>query len=500
MTKEQQRVLALARARKRKAEAQATPQAPQEAPKPQVQYTQEPYVEPEMDDALTVSETGVESSPEAAKATIRNVLQGMSFGTADEAEAALRSAFGDQGYQQNLDVIRQEMKAYAEANPGSALSQELIGAVMTPAGLLKAPAYIERAAPLVRGGIKGGTGGFLYGFGSAEGDLAQRTEEGLVGAGAGVIIGAPLEKAVSLVGNAKLNKQIKAQSRAPDIDRLKSIKDAAYEAVDQTNFAIGPGEAQQIFQRASKVADEAFYTPMPGTATAVDKAKKLLQDLTTKGMTLGQSEQVRRRLFKLAEDKTDGYIVRQMINEFDDVIEDSLAKGQIPQLQIAREANRKYKNSEAISEAFEKVDVKVGKRTEGYRKVAQSLLNNQRQMKYFTDTEKQVLQAMADGTASQRLLNTLGRFDFSAKGLAGAINLFTLASAPWTALLFVGTGGAKYMADRKAIAAAQKLIAKAGGVEAVKKASQNPNIGTASVGGVTADQIREALALEEESN
>jgi hypothetical protein len=119
-------------------------------------------------------------------------------------------------------------------------------------------------------------------------------------------------------------------------------------------------------------------------------------------------------------------------------------------------------------------------------------------MRYFTDAEKEVLQQMADGTASQKLLATLGRFDFSAKGLAGAINLFTMANAPWTALLFVGTGGAKYMADRKAIAAAKKLIAKAGGVEAVKKASQNPNLGTAGVGGVTADQIREALSLDEE--
>lgn len=501
MTKEQQRALALAKARKRKAEAQGTTQvAPEQPQRPQVQYTQEPYVEPEMADPLMVSDTGVESSPEAATATIRNVLQGMSFGTADEAEAALRSAFGDKGYDENIDLIRSEMKAYAEANPEAALTQELIGGVMSPATLLKAPAYIERAAPMLRGAIKGGVGGGVYGAASAEGDLATRAEEGLVGAGAGVIIGAPLEKAVSLLGNAKLNKQIKAQSRAPDIDRLKSIKDAAYEAVDQTNFAIGPGEAQTIFQRASKVAEDNFYTPMPGTTTAVDRARKLLETLTVKGMTLGQSEQVRRRLFKLAEDKADGYIVRQMINEFDDVIEDSLAKGQIPQLQIAREANRKYKNSEAIAEAFDKADIKVGKRTEGYRKVAQSLLKDQRQMRYFTDAEKEVLQQMADGTASQKLLATLGRFDFSAKGLAGAINLFTMANAPWTALLFVGTGGAKYMADRKAIAAAKKLIAKAGGVEVVKKASQNPNLGTAGVGGVTADQIREALSLDEEQS
>ena len=494
MTKEQAVALARARLALKKQQQQAIP----EQPKTQVQYTQEPYVEPEMTDALTVSDLGVQAQPTATRDTIRNVLQGVSFGTADEAEAALRSAFGDQTYAENIDTIRAEMSAYAEENPGSALAQELAGAFLSPAGLLKAPAYIERAAPLLRGAVKGGTGGFVYGVASAEGDLLERGEEGLVGAGAGVIIGAPLEKAVSLIGNAKLNRQIKAQSVSPDLDRLKSIKDAAYEAVDQTNFAIGPGEAQDIFKRASDIADNAFYVTTPGVTTAVDKAKKLLESLTTKGMTLGQSEKIRQRLFKLSEDKTEGYIVRAMINEFDDVIEDSLAKVQIPQLKIAREANRKYKNTEAIENAFSKVDIKPGNRTEGYRKVAQNLLKDARQMRYFTEAEKQVLNEMASGTASQRLLSTLGKFDFSAKGLAGAINLFTMASAPWTALLFVGTGGAKYVADRKAIASAKRLIAKAGGVEAVKKASQSPNALSLTLGGVTADQIREELELDEE--
>ena len=495
MTKEQAIALARARLALQK-QPQVTPEQPAEPPKPSPVLQQEPT--PEMVDPDTMmmqADPSVSSDPAQAKAMVRNFLQGATFATADEMEAGLRSLFGDQSYAQNLDLIRNEMKTYAEENPKSALAQELAGALVSPAGILKTPQILAKATPMVRGAVRGGTGGALYGAGAAEGDVLDRLQQGLVGGGVGVIIGAPLEKAVGLLGNTKLNRQIQAQSRSPDLDRLKSIKDAAYEAVDQTNFAIGPGEAQEIFRRASKIADEAYYITTPGTTTAVDKAKNVLQGLTTKGMSLGQSERARRRLFKLAEDKTDGYIVRQMINEFDDVIENSLAKGQIPQLQIAREANRRYRNSEAIEDAFNKVDIKAGKRTDAYRKVAESLLKNSRQMKYFTPEEQAVLQQMASGTASQRLLNTLGRFDFSAKGLAGAINLFTMASAPWTALLFVGTGGARYIADRKAIASAKKLIAKAGGVEAVKKASQNPNIGTTAIGGVTATEISEALEL-----
>jgi hypothetical protein len=466
--------------------------------RPAIQYTTQPYVEPEMSDALMVSETGVKTSPQAAKATIRNVLQGVSFGTADEAEAALRSAFGEQTYAQNIEQIRAEMKSYAAENPGSAIAQELVGAVMSPATLLKAPAYIERLAPMVRGGIKGGTGGFAYGVGSAEGGLGERLEEGAVSAGVGIFIGAPLEKLASTIGNVKLNKAIKDQQKMPDLDKLRTIKDAAYEAVDQTEFAIGPGQAQQIYQRASKVAADNFYIPEPTTRTAVDKAQRLLESLTNKGMTLGQSEQIRRRLFALAADKENGYIVRQMIHEFDDVIDDAMAEGGTSALKVAREANRKYKNVEAIEDAFKAVDAPVGRRTEAYKKVAQRLLKDEKQMRFFNDAERKLIEDMASGTLSQNVLNTFGKFQFTAKGLAGAINLVTLTTAPWTALLFIGTSGAKYIADRKSIQLARDLIKKAGGVEAVRKAAGNPNMVSGTLGGVSADEIRETFLLKDE--
>lgn len=463
-----------------------------------VKYTTEPYVEPEMADPLTVSDTGVATTPEASRAAIRNVLQGVTFGTADEAEAALRSAFGDKTYDQNIDAIRSEMKAYAEENPGSALSQELVGGLMTPATLLKAPAYIERAAPLLRGSIKGGTGAFAYGLGSAEGDLLERGEEGLVSAGIGILIGAPLEKLASTLGNAKLNKAISNQQKMPDLDNLRTIKDEAYRAVDQTEFAIGPGQAQTIYERASKVAADNFYMPEPTQRTAVDKAQRLLESLTGKGMTLGQSEAIRRRLFKLAEDKENGYIVREMIHEFDDVIDSAMQEGGTSALKVAREANRKYKNVESIELAFKAVDTQVGKRTEAYKKVANNLLKNPKQMRFFNDAEKKLIQDMADGKLSQNVLNTFGKFHFTAKGLAGAINLVTLTQAPWTALLFVGTSGAKYLADRKSIELARNLIKKAGGVEAVQKAASNPNMATGTLGGVSADEIRETFLLKDE--
>lgn len=219
MTKEQ--ALALARARLALKNRQAPQQAaPQAQPQPQ-QPTLPPMENPQMSmDALTVSEAGIQDSPEARRAAVRNVLQGITFKTADEAEAALRSALGDKTYAENIDLIRQEMAQFAEANPAQALTQEVVGGLMSPATLLKLPKYIEQAAPLVRGGIKGGVGGFAYGAGGAEGGLGERVEEGLVASGTGILIGAPLEKAASLLGNVPLNRAIKRQNTIPSSDNL----------------------------------------------------------------------------------------------------------------------------------------------------------------------------------------------------------------------------------------------------------------------------------------
>ena len=57
---------------------------------------------------------------------IRNVAQGATFAFSDELEALGKSSFGG-NYEEELNAIRQEMKAYAEANPKAAIAQELLG-------------------------------------------------------------------------------------------------------------------------------------------------------------------------------------------------------------------------------------------------------------------------------------------------------------------------------------------------------------------------------------
>jgi len=483
-TQEQQQALALARVRK----LNATP-----SPPPASMQAPEETLDPE---ALMMVDSGMRSDPQEVKAVVRNVLQGFTFKSSDEIEAALRSTFGEQGYNDNIATIRQEMKAYSTAKPRAALAQEVAGGLMSPGGYLKGPKYIQQAAPLVRGGAKGGTGGFVYGVGGAEGDLSNRVEEGFVGAGIGLFIGAPLEKLASTLGNAAINSTINRQKIAPTVENLKNLRDEAYAAVDQGVTAVGPDGVQQILNRASAAAQAKNYVTLDRDITVVDRAQKMIESKLEQGLTLGQAELLRRSLFRFVDDPRHGHIVRDMIEEFDDVIENSFAKSESAAMQLARGAHMKYAKVRTLNELFDKVDLKGKNVADGYKAVAIKLLSNPKQLKYFTTEEQQLLNGLVNGTLGEKTLDFLGKFAPTANGLMGAVNLTAMAHNAWFALATLGVTGAKFMSDKKTIAKAKELIKQAGGLKAVREASEMPNAATLAVGGITADSIRQELGIE----
>lgn len=116
---------------------------------------------------------------------IRTAAQGLSFGTADEIEAFVRSKVGDRNYSENLEIIRGQVSKFAEENPKLALGAEIAGSL---------PTALAGGAGLARLGVKGaakiaGLEGAAYGFGAGEGGFGERAKSaavgGVVGAGTG---------------------------------------------------------------------------------------------------------------------------------------------------------------------------------------------------------------------------------------------------------------------------------------------------------------------------
>jgi hypothetical protein len=151
-------------------------------------------------------------------------LQGLTFNTADEIEAAFRAgAISGPQYEQMLSRVRAGLKEYGEQYPVRSTMAEIGGGLAPVAAALgaslltggaAAPAVTATAgrvaqvaskqAPTLLGQIGRGAGygaasGIASGAGSAEGGLGSRVTGGLVGGGLGFGLGAAAP-AISTVG------------------------------------------------------------------------------------------------------------------------------------------------------------------------------------------------------------------------------------------------------------------------------------------------------------
>jgi len=151
----------------------------------------------------------------------RSLLQGLTFNTADEIEAAFRAgAISGPEYQNQLARVRAGIKQYEEQYPGRAFTGELVGGLVpTAAALIAAPftggatgpaavAGATRTAAalpglgtnILRGMGYGAASGAAAGAGGAEGGFANRALGATIGGGAGLVFGGAAPAVTSAVG------------------------------------------------------------------------------------------------------------------------------------------------------------------------------------------------------------------------------------------------------------------------------------------------------------
>jgi hypothetical protein len=139
----------------------------------------------------------------------RTALQGASFGWSEEVEAAVRSllpeTMGGGEYEQIRDELRTKLSAYKEANPNSALTLELVGALVPslltlPFGGAGVAATTARVAPtMAKVAGRGAVEGAVTGAGMSEAD----TVGGMASdAATGLVTGAVLNPAMTVGGRS----------------------------------------------------------------------------------------------------------------------------------------------------------------------------------------------------------------------------------------------------------------------------------------------------------
>jgi len=146
------------------------------------------------------------------------MLQGLTFGFADEAEAAMRArATSGPRYEQELARVRAGIKQYEEQYPVRAFAGEATGSLLpTVAGIFAAPftggastaataASAARipglASMMARGAGTGAATGALTGAGTAQGGLEDRVLGATLGGVTGGVLGATTPVVTSAVGS-----------------------------------------------------------------------------------------------------------------------------------------------------------------------------------------------------------------------------------------------------------------------------------------------------------
>jgi hypothetical protein len=196
----------------------------------------------------------------------RKGLQGLSYGTADEAIAAGRAgldAVGGKGfdYDQRLQEERNNLKAMDEQHPYISAGSEIVGNALSPVSKILAPV---KGASVLANAARLGTAGAIQGFGEGEGGLGQRVSNAAFQGGAAGTVGA-------LVGTAG-----KAYQAATSDKNAAKIAVKALGADNQTRTAIKALPGGQV-ALGQKLLDDGLVTAKDTIYTTSEKVGKALQ-------------------------------------------------------------------------------------------------------------------------------------------------------------------------------------------------------------------------------
>jgi hypothetical protein len=255
----------------------------------------------------------------------RSLMQGLTFNTADEIEAAFKAgAISGPEYQNQLSRVRAGIKQYEEQYPGRAFTGELMGGLLpTAAALIAAPFTGGATAPaaaagaartvaalptlgktMARGMGYGAASGIAAGAGGAEGGLESRAMGGLIGGGAGTILGgaAPAVTGAAGAGGRKILEAVGVLEAPDAVAKAQQLiaKKLAQEGIspeelaarqanvvrtlgarDETLADIG-GESMRRLARGSMAIPNAAQTDVRQMLTerAIGAGPRITQDIT----------------------------------------------------------------------------------------------------------------------------------------------------------------------------------------------------------------------------
>lgn len=236
------------------------------------------------------------TQPEPESQKLRSAMQGFTFGFADEIEALARSAVpGSPNYETIRNELRNKLRSYQEANPGAALSMEVLGAAIPTAvavltGVGGAPAVSAQSARMVPtlakaakfGAVEGGIAGYGTGEKGIIEDIARIPGGAAVGAVAGAGTTAALRPAGAIFNNLINYGRTKFGDKAASVvdTEIRRLADATGLPPDEIVQRVADGTLMS--ENETLLATVRAYRSRPGEASSIISRELPLRRIQTR--------------------------------------------------------------------------------------------------------------------------------------------------------------------------------------------------------------------------
>lgn len=258
---------------------------------------------------------------EPPRERVRTALQGASLGTADEVEAAIRSAFSDRTYEDVLGEVRGNLEAYGQAYPIESTLYEMGGAAIPAIAAAPFTGGASAAPTLGRMALIGGAEGAAYGFGTGEGGFTQRLSRvpgGAAFGAAGGVAGGVAARGVS--------------------SGLNILTDAARRVVGRRGASIVENEIERVVGESGMTPDEAAQAILDGRLLVENETiRRAVRGYHSQG---GQPARAIRETLEGRPEETRAQAMTELRQYLSDVNDPSALQAQRRSDEAARAAER----------------------------------------------------------------------------------------------------------------------------------------------------------------
>ena len=300
-------------------------------------------------------------------------------------------------YNKQLEKARNRAAYDKQNNPGFRTAGQVGGALISP------------AAKTFKGGLtQAMVESGLYGAGSAEGNLSNRVQSGVVGAGVGLASGG-LFRGLAEGGKGIGNYARKSDliNNAPSIDTLKNAASKLYSAAGDMGVKFD-GFDSFVNKTTQEIKDAGSFK---GGTDVTEGVLDSMRDMIGSNIDFVKLDQLRRRASTAANSMVsdDARLGRLLIEKIDNFVESSNV-GTSQASKAARKLWQKNKKSEYIETALRNAEINPSGMKQGITVELRKLYRNPKIMRGWSNKEKKVLLDIIKGDASINTLNNLGKF------------------------------------------------------------------------------------------